>query len=183
MATALSTPAVPGVSVEEYIARFVEGGEKPTCEYRDGELFPKSMGTLNHALVQRNLARFLSEKYEDRYLSVPELTTRLAERHFLVPDIAVVDRSHPVEGRYPSPRQPVFLCVEIMSPPDRFGKLTAKCEEYHAWGVPYCWIIDPDRQIAWEYTPTDYEPRKLQETLTAGPISLTFAEIFRDVQM
>lgn len=182
MATAFSTPAIPGISVEEYIARFAEGGEKPACEYLDGELFPKSMGTLNHALVQRNLSHFLFVKFDDRYVSVPELTTRLAERRFLIPDIAVFDRSHPFEGRYPGPGQPIFLCVEIMSPPDRFGKLNAKCEEYHAWGVPHCWIIDPDRQIAWEYTPADYQPREMHGSLTAGPISLTFPEIFRDIE-
>ncbi len=33
MATALSTPLAPEISVEEYIARFVDGGDKPTCEY------------------------------------------------------------------------------------------------------------------------------------------------------
>lgn len=104
MATALSTPAVPEVSVEEYIARFVEGNEKPTCEYLDGELFPKSMGTMNHARVQRNLARFLSEKYEDRYETLTELTTRLAERRFLVPDIAVVDLSYPIQAAIPAPK-------------------------------------------------------------------------------
>jgi len=182
MASALSTPAVPEISVEEYIARFVEGNEKPTCEYVDGELFPKSMGTMNHARVQRNLAHFLLVKYEDRYETLTELTTRLAERHFLVPDIAVIDLSHPIQGRYPSPNEPVFLCVEIMSPPDRFGKLAAKCEEYHAWGVPHCWIIDPETQTAWEYTPTDKEPRKQQTSLTAGVIELRFSDIFHGVK-
>jgi len=178
MATALSTPAVPKISIEEYIARFVEGNEKPTCEYLDGELFPKSIGTLKHSQVQQNILFSIRQKYADRFNPLPELTTRLATNHFRVPDIAVIDLNHPIEGRYPGVKEPVFLCVEVLSPPDRFGKLAAKCEEYHAWGVPHCWIIDPETRTFWEYTPTDYEPRKMQTELTAGPITLTAAEIF-----
>lgn len=178
MAAALTTPDVPQISVEEYIARFAEGDEKPTCEYIDGELFPKAMGTRNHGRVQRNISRFLSEKYESRFETIPEVTARLHERTFLVPDVAVEDLSHSIAGSYPGPHNPVFLCVQIMSPPDRFGKLAAKCERYHAWGVPHCWIIDPETRTIWEYTPTDLQPRQMQTELTADPIMLTVAEIF-----
>ena len=85
MATALSTPAVPKISIEEYIARFVEGNEKPTCEYLDGELFPKSIGTLKHSQVQQNILFSIRQKYADRSNPLPELTTRLAPNHFRVP--------------------------------------------------------------------------------------------------
>ena len=125
MATVTSTPLI---STEEYIARFVEGGEKPMCEYIDGEL-----------------------------------------------------RTKPIQGRYPGPGDPVFLCVEIKSPDDRIGKLFSKCEEYHAWGVPHCLIIDPERKVAWEYAPDDPEPRKADTALNAGPIQMTLAEVFRRV--
>ena len=68
MASAFSTPpAVPEVSVEEYIARFVEGNKKPICEYIDGELFPKSLGTKAHSKTQQNIQRFICQKYEDRF--------------------------------------------------------------------------------------------------------------------
>jgi hypothetical protein len=40
-----ANPSTPLVSVEEYIARFVDGDEKPTCEFEDGVLIPKAMGT------------------------------------------------------------------------------------------------------------------------------------------
>ena len=29
--------------------------------------------------------------------------------------------------------------------------MLAKCEEYHAWGVPFCWVVDPVKRTAWEY--------------------------------
>src|ERR1700733_7068629 len=37
------------------------------------------------------------------------------------------------------------------SPDDRMSKVLAKCEEYHAWGVPTVWIADPENERAWEY--------------------------------
>jgi Uma2 family endonuclease len=81
--------------------------------------------------------------------------------------------------RYPCPNDPVSLCVEVVSPPDRIGKLFGKCEEYHKWGVPYCWVIDPERKIAWEYFPDDLEPRKVAENLTAGVIQLPLSDVFK----
>jgi Uma2 family endonuclease len=86
--------------------------------------------------------------------------------------------SKPILGRYPGPKDPVLLCIEIVSPPDRAGKLFGKCEDYHSWGVPYCWVIDPDRKIAWEYFPADLEPRKVETALTAGSINLDLADVF-----
>ena len=171
----------PLVSVEEYVARFVEGGEKPTCEYVDGELIPKPMGTKKHSQVQANITRILGNRYEGTFNPLPELTTRIRETQFFVPDIAVEDLKKPIQGRYPGAKEPVALCVEIVSPPDRVGKLFGKCEEYHKWGVPYCWVIDPERKIAWEYFPEDVEPRKAAGKLTAGGIQLTLDEVFQRV--
>ena len=37
-------------------------------------------------------------------------------------------------------------------PEDRLGAMLSKCEEYHAWGVPFCWVIDPVKRTAWSIT-------------------------------
>ena len=60
-------------------------------------------------------------------------------------------------------------------------KVFSKCKEYHTWGVPHCWIIDPERKVAWEYTPDNAEPRKAGEVLNAGPIQIALTEVFRRV--
>ncbi len=169
------------VSVEEYIGRFVDGSEKPTCEYVDGELFRKSVGTKKHSKTQQNVQYYIRRKYGEAFDPLPELTTRLRKKKFYVPDVAIEDRAHPIHGRYPGPEYPVFLCVEVMSPPDRIGKVFSKCEEYHKWGVRYCWVIDPERKVAWEYTPEDTEPRRMTDTLAAGPITLTLDEVVEHV--
>jgi len=166
------------IPIEEYIARFVEAGEKPTCEYVDGELSPKPMGTKKHSKTQQNIQYYIRQKYGESFEPLPELTARLDQGKFYVPDVAVEDRAHPIQGRYPGPEDTVFLCVEIMSPPDRVGRLFAKCEEYHKWGVPHCWVLDPERKVAWEYAAEDAEPRRVADALTAGLIRLTLDEVF-----
>ena len=178
MAAVTSTPLI---SVEEYISRFVEGGEEPMCEYIDGELLPKPMPTRGHSQVQANIIFNIGRSNGEQFEALPELTTQLRKTKFYVPDIAVEELARPIQGRYPGPGDPVFLCVEIKSPDDRIGKLFSKCEEYHTWGVPYCWIIDPERKIAWEYAPDDEEPRKVDTALKAGPIQIALTEIFRRV--
>ncbi len=169
------------VSVEQYLARFVDGDEKPTCEYVDGELFPKSMGTKKHSKTQQNIQYYIRQKYGEQFDPLPELTTRLRTKKFYVPDVTVEDRAHPIQDRYAAPGDRLFLCVEIVSPPDRTEKLFGKCKEYHKWGVRYCWVIDPERKIAWEYTPDDVEPRRVADVLTAGPVTLTLDEVFDGV--
>jgi Uma2 family endonuclease len=172
----------PLISVDEYIQRFVEGNEKPACEYVDGELIPKSMGTKKHSQVQINIGRLIGNKYWSSLNPLTELTARLREGQFFIPDVAVEETAKPIAGRYPGPMEPVFLCVEILSPPDRFGKLLNKCEEYHKWGVPYCWVIDPERKLAWEYFPDDLEPRKLTAgIISAGPVELSLDDVFERV--
>jgi Uma2 family endonuclease len=177
MAAISSTPLAP----PDYIARFIDGGEKPMCEYIEGELRPKPTASKEHSQVQANIVFNIRQQCGEQFEALPELTARLRETKFYVPDVAVEETGRPIQSRYPGPGDPVFLCVEIKSPEDRIGKLFSKCEEYHAWGVPHCWIIDPERKIAWEYTPDDSEPRKVEMALHAGPIQLTLAEVFRRV--
>lgn len=116
--------------------------------------------------------------YGETLNPLTELTTRLREAQFLIPNIAVEDLARPIAGRYPGKNEAVQLCVEILSPPDRIGKLFAKCEDFHNWGVPYCWVIDPERKAAWEYFPSDVEPRKVADVLTAGIVRLALTDVF-----
>jgi Uma2 family endonuclease len=102
----------------------------------------------------------------------PELTLRISATKYLVPDVAVADD---FPGPYPT--EPVRLCCEILSPEDRIETMLAKCEEYHAWGVPFCWVIDPVKRAAWEYHSTG-EPIRIAATLCAGEIAVAVDELF-----
>jgi len=75
---------------------------------------------------------------------------------------------------------PPLLCVEILSPSRRLSVLFAKCETYHAWGVPYCWVLDPIGKLAWEYH--QGAPVRLlseEDSLGAGEIKMPISELFR----
>jgi Uma2 family endonuclease len=157
-----STTLVP---VEEYL-RY---SEKPNCEYREGVLYPKPMPTTFHGLLEFMLVVMLRKL---GLQAAPEVTVRLSPTKYLVPDVIAA----PVL-RGPYPIEPVLLCCEILSPEDRLGTMLAKCEEYHAWGVPFCWVIDPVKRTAWEYH-SAAEPVRVTSTLRANEFSVSLEELF-----
>jgi Uma2 family endonuclease len=157
------------VSVEEYLRRT----EKPNAEYRDGVVYPKPMATSYHGLIQLMLGMLLTRL---GLHAGSEITLRLSATKYLVPDIIADHRF-----QHPYPTEPVLLCCEILSPSDHLGAMLAKCEEYHEWGVPYCWVIDPEKRTAWEY-PRNGEPVKVVDALHAGEIVVNLSELFSAIK-
>ena len=159
----MSTTAL--MPVEEYLRLT----EKPYREYRDGVVSLKAMPTKFHAVIQRALMMLL---YGQGANPLPELTVRISPSKYLVPDIAV---GSDFAGPYPT--DPMQLCCEILSPEDRLGATLSKCEEYHSWGVPYCWVVDPMKPSAWEYH-AGAEPARVTTTLRAGELAIGVEELF-----
>lgn len=157
-----STTLVP---VEEYL-RY---SDKPNCEYRDGVLYPKPMPTTFHGLLEFMLVVMLRRL---GLQAAPEVTVRISPTRYLVPDVVAA----PVL-QSPYPTDPVLLCCEILSPEDRLGTMLAKCEEYHAWGVPFCWVIDPEKRSAWEYH-SSAEPVRVTASVRAGEFTVNLEELF-----
>jgi Uma2 family endonuclease len=164
-----TTPTL--ISVEEYLRT----SYKPACDYIDGVLRQKPMPTYNHSKMQKRLM-VLIDGLRSSFDAVPELTVKLTETRYLVPDVAVQRVS---ELQQPYPTKPVYLCIEVLSPEDRFSEMVAKCEDYHAWGVKFCWIIDPDKKQCWEYE-SGGRPHDIQASgqITAGEIRLNFDDVF-----
>jgi Uma2 family endonuclease len=159
----MSTTAL--MPVEEYL-RY---SDKPNCEYRDGMLYPKPMPTTFHGLLEFMLVAMLRNL---GLQAAPEVTVRLSLTKYLVPDVIA---ARVLQSPYPT--EPVLLCCEILSPESRLGTMLAKCEEYHAWGVPFCWVIDPVKRTAWEYHSTA-DPERVTATLRAGELSANLDELF-----
>jgi Uma2 family endonuclease len=162
-----SGPAL--VSLQEYLRRT----EKPYCEYVDGILLPKSLATTQHAWVQYLLVMLLRRQGADALF---EVTVRLSDTRFLIPDVIAAPTI-----RSPYPTEPVQLCVEILSHDDRLGAMLAKCEQYHSWGVPFCWVVDPEKQTAWQYH-AGREPERLEKggVLQAGELSVRLEDLFSE---
>ena len=156
------------ITVEEYLRLRV----KPNCEYRDGVLYPKALATTAHGVLQFTVALMLIRL---GLQAAPEVTVRLSPAKYLVPDVIAA----PVLQN-PYPTDPVLLCCEILSPEDELGAMFAKCEEYHAWGVPYCWVIDPVKRTAWEYN-AGAEPARVTEALHAGQHAVSLDELFSEI--
>ena len=158
------------VSVEEYLRRT----EKPNCEYIEGVLYPKAMPTSLHALIQSMLVLILGRQGAR---ALTELTLRLGPAKYLIPDVTVVSKLE-----LPYPVEPALLCVEILSPADHLGAMLAKCEQYHEWGVPFCWVVDPAKRSAWEYH-AGGEPTRLDASgiLRAGELKVELAELFAEI--
>ena len=151
--------------VEEYLRLT----EKPYREYRGGDVSAKAMPTKLHSVIQYALLMLLRNQGVQ---PLPELTVRISASKYLVPDVVVTDD---FPGPYPT--EPVLLCCEILSPEDRLGATLSKCEEYHAWGVPFCWVIDPVKRTAWEYHLSG-EPLRVAESLRAGELAVNLDELF-----
>src|SRR5580704_8250290 len=157
-----STTLVP---VEVYL-RY---SEKPNREYREGVLYPKPMPTTFHGLLEFMLVVMLRNL---GLQAAPEVTVRLSATRYLVPDVIAA----PVL-QSPYPTEPVLLCCEILSPEDSLGATLAKCEEYHAWGVPFCWVLDPVKRTAWEYHAAG-DPVRVTGVLRAGEYPVSLEELF-----
>ena len=147
--------------------------EKLACEYRDGVHYPKALPNKSHAALEFMLVLMPQKLGLD---AVFEVTVRLSPTRYLVPDVI----AGPVI-QDPYLTEPVLLCCEILSPEDRLGATLAKCDEYHVWGVPYCWVIDPIKRTAWEYH-AGAEPVRVGETLHAGEFPVGLDELFSRIK-
>ncbi len=158
------------VTVEEYL----KSTAKPNAEYIDGVVRRKPIPAYKHGKMEFRVSKFINDI--EGFDAVPEQTVRLRERKYLVPDVAV-QRADSLQQPYPA--EPIYLCVEVLSPEDRFSDAVAKCEDYHDWGVQYCWLIDPEKKACWEYPAFD-RPRQVPEDgqLAAGAIVLALKDLF-----
>jgi Uma2 family endonuclease len=137
----------PGVqtSVDEYLSTVYE----PECEYVDGELIDRNVGESEHSGLQFVLIELLANQRRAAGVHIfPELRVQVAARRFRVPGITITTSK--VQGRIL--REPPFLCIEILSPEDRAGRLLMKINDYLSFGVKYIWVIDPAEKTAWLYT-------------------------------
>jgi len=157
------------------VADYLRMNDKPAFEYRDGELTQKHMPTRKHSLLQHRISELIMRLFA-QYESLGGMHVRLRADRYLIPDVAVQPRSH-IQDPYPT--EPIPLCVEILSPDDRFGEVVTKCEEYHEWGVPMTWIVDPESRVAWEYAKGGrVHEIPAEGSITASDIVIPVASIF-----
>jgi Uma2 family endonuclease len=166
----VSTAAVL-VSVEEYLSTNYD----PDMDYVDGVLEERNVGEWEHGDLQSRILRYLCDNAERfRVLTVVEARVQVAQANYRVPDIVCV-RKRPRGGIITAP--PV-LCIEIISPEDRFPRMQKKIADYLSMGVGWVWVIDPyDLDLAYIYEKGQPPRAVTDRVLTAGEIELNLDEL------
>ena len=133
------------VPVEEYLSTSYD----PDCDYVDGELEDRNVGEKGHNKVQGNLYFYLRTHCPSLFVVV-EQRIRISANRYRVPDVCAT-LGEPDEDVF---TRPPLLCVEILSPEDRAGRIQSKIADYLKFGVRYIWVIDPRKHEAFIYTAT-----------------------------
>ena len=170
---AAATSIVP-VSLYEYL----HSDYQPDCEYVDGILEERNLGELDHSDLQGELIMlFRTHRDEWRVNAYPELRGQVSPTRYRVPDVCVL---HAAQARNPIVVQAPLLCIEILSPEDRFGRIRKKCDEYLQMGVVEAWIFDAEERLVFvlhrDGTMTTHSSGTLAVKDTA--IEVPIAEIF-----
>jgi Uma2 family endonuclease len=151
------------VSVDEYLHTLY----RPDCDYVEGVLVERNVGEVTHAMAQQDLVAYLRQKRALWKMWVlQEVRVQVRPTRYRVPDVCVVPGGRPDEEIL---TQPPLLCVEILSPEDRVGRMQDRIDDYFGFGVRFVWLIDPKARRAWIYTPD--EIREVRDGLlrTADP--------------
>ncbi|WP_419805144.1 Uma2 family endonuclease [Terriglobus sp.] len=171
MATTVYTP------VEEYLRT----SYRPDRDYLEGELEERNVGEQWHGLIEKVIAAvFFNNRKTWKLRSINEQRVQVTPTRFRVPDVCVVSSETPIE---PILLAPPILCVEVLSPEDRFSRITERVQDYTDMGVPHVWIIDSVTRKIWiangneRPVPLQGDALTLPGTLVRIPVAEIFAEI------
>ncbi len=139
-------PIQAALSEADYIRTSVPDVDR---EFRDGEVFERSVPNNLHGKVAGNLAGLLWQ-HRDTLPVFLRVDTRVRTRpgRYLIPDVSVYWPSEPVEE---IPESRPLIVAEILSPDDRMSEVRAKLAEYFAWGVPHVWLVDPASRVLYAF--------------------------------
>ena len=105
-----------------------------------------------------------------------EYRTRTSRTRVRLPDVCVVRQGELVEQvRVSAP----LLCIEILSPEDRPGRVMKRLDDFVSMGTENLWILDPSDRSAATYSRFGMKPvdgERLQ--IEGSPIYLDLPQIF-----
>ncbi len=158
------------ISLEEYM----HTSYWPDCEYIDGEIVERSVGQGKHTVAQLAVGSILREYALPRQLwAATGWRVQVTATRVRVPDVCVVQKLEDVVT------EPPLLCVEVLSPDDRWSRTNGVISDYQAMGVPCVWVIDPWSSRAWIFD-LDQPPREVFDGKLAAQ-SLDLEIQLRDV--
>ncbi|MGI8961362.1 MAG: Uma2 family endonuclease [Bryobacteraceae bacterium] len=130
------------ISMEEYLNTEYE----PDCDYVDGTIEERNVGKNRHSRTQTLLSSWLlMREMEHGHKVLVEQRVRVSPSRVRIPDICLVGAQDIDEVI----QEPPALCVEILSPDDRWNRIQDRLTDLLGFGVPTIWIIDPYTREAW----------------------------------
>jgi Uma2 family endonuclease len=126
------------VSEDEYLHTSYE----PDCEFEDGLLTERNLGTKDHSRLQFLLGLYFGKRRRAWNIhGFTEQRIRIRRGKYMIPDLCFYLGEEPPDQ---IPDTPPLLWIEILSPEDRPLRVNRKVKEVLEFGVPYVWIIDPE---------------------------------------
>ena len=112
--------------------------------------------------------------------SITEQRIQVSPTRYRIPDVCIVPSNRPIIGIH---RTAPFLCVEVLSPEDRFQRVLERVQEYTRMGVRHVWIIDPVSREVWTVQsnggPVSLDSEEL--TLPGTPVRIPVKDIFEEI--
>lgn len=162
------------ISLEEYLNTSYE----PDSDFVDGMLEERNLGEWNHSRLQAILSRYLGIREREWNVRVAvELRIRVSPSRVRIPDLCVIAKGDVPNGIL---TQPPLVCIEILSPDDRWARVEKRIEDFLAMGVSHVWVFDPQERQVWDCMSTG---RRLvtEHTLEAPPVSIHLPELFAEL--
>jgi Uma2 family endonuclease len=139
----------------------------------------RNVGEKSHSQAQGEIFFYLRQRREQWHI-FPIQSTRMqvSRTRYRVPDVCVFVGPEPDEQIF---TRPPFLCIEILSPEDRMGRMQERIDDYLAFGVEYVWVIDPRARRAWIYRLEGMHEVRDGILRTRNPdIEIPLADVFPD---
>ncbi|WP_419805044.1 Uma2 family endonuclease [Terriglobus sp.] len=164
------------ISVAEYLAT----SYRPDCDYIDGEIQERNLGTRPHSQLQFLLAKWFDQHFDTLGCSaLPEQRVRVTPGRFRIADVCVV----------PADNSDAFIiettplaCIEVLSPEDRLSRIQDRIDDYTAMGVPNIWVVDPLDHAAWVANGRALQPVSTPELPVIGtPLVLNLTTLFAEL--
>jgi len=131
------------VSVEEYLRTNYD----PDRDYVDGVLEERNLGQRDHSRLQILLGIWFWQFCQVHQMrAYSEQRLKIGPAEYRIPDVCVMKGSYPAEQIF---SEPPYICIEILSPEDRIGRLQERVNDYARMGVRNIWVIDPVERLAW----------------------------------
>jgi Uma2 family endonuclease len=166
----MATVAQKLITAEEFL-KMPEPPDGSKQELVRGEVITMPPPGFRHGVRQGRVYRILDDYVTPRRLGrvtvESGLVTERGPDTVRGPDVAYWSAERLPLDQEPEgyPDVAADLCVEILSPSDRPGKVREKVREYCVRGVRMVWLIDPEDRNVWVYRAPE-EARVLHEGAT-----------------